>query len=226
MRKVICLIAVLLMCLTLVLPAAAAGDTFVPSISYKDGPEITEAVQNGKAVTGCVVVTSLKEAKEKTTDIGQDDRDLLWDVYNKLSDGTMELELDSKKYVVRELVDISWEQLDCIELNHTHEDELKQDGVVVKISFNLGVKVEDELLVFAFHNGQWDPVEVLEVDANGNATCLFEHFCPVAFCVKNEKDIDPTGDISVDGLVLWGLLLAVSCAAVVVMSVKRRAFLR
>ena len=89
MRKVICLIAVLLMCVTLVMPAAATGDIFVPSISYKDGPEITEAEQNGKTVTGCVVVTSLKEAKEKTTDIGQDDRDLLWDVYNKLSDGTI-----------------------------------------------------------------------------------------------------------------------------------------
>ena len=127
MRKVICLIAVLLMCLTLVLPAAAAGDTFVPSISYKDGPEITEAKQGHEDVGGCVVVTSLKEAKEKTTDIGQDDRDLLWDVYNKLSDGTMELELDSKKYVVRELVDISFKEQACVLVPHGHEEVLKKE---------------------------------------------------------------------------------------------------
>ena len=215
----------LAICLSLVCPAFAAEGDFVPSISYKDGPVVNDAEMNEEKTDGCIVITSLKGAEEKTTDISQEKRDLLLNVYGKLVAGEMSIPTPGD-YIVRELVDINWEQLDCIELNHTHEDELKQDGVVVKISFNLGVKVEDELLVFAFHNGQWEPVEVLEVDANGNATCLFEHFCPVAFCVKNEKDIDPTGDISVDGLVLWGLLLAVSCAAVVVMSVKRRAFLR
>lgn len=225
MKKGIVAIALLTICLSLVCPAFAAEDDFVPSISYKDGPVVNDAEMNEEKTDGCIVITSLKGAEEKTTDISQEKRDLLLNVYGKLVAGEMSIPTPGD-YIVRELVDISWEQLDCIELNHTHEDELKQDGVVAKISFNLGVKVEDELLVFAFHNGQWDPVEVLEVDANGNATCLFEHFCPVAFCVKNEKDIDPTGDISVDGLVLWGLLLAVSCAAVVVMSVKRRAFLR
>lgn len=225
MKKGIVAIALLAICLSLVCPAFAAEGDFVPSISYKDGPVVNDAEMNEEKTDGCIVITSLKGAEEKTTDISQEKRDLLLNVYGKLVAGEMSIPTPGD-YIVRELVDISWEQLDCIELNHTHEDELKQDGVVVKISFNLGVKVEDELLVFAFHNGQWEPVEVLEVDANGNATCLFEHFCPVAFCVKNEKDIDPTGDISVDGLVLWGLLLAVSCAAVVVMSVKRRAFLR
>lgn len=225
MKKGIVAIALLAICLSLVCPAFAAEGDFVPSISYKDGPVVNDAEMNEEKTDGCIVITSLKGAEEKTTDISQEKRDLLLNVYGKMVAGEMSIPTPGD-YIVRELVDISWEQLDCIELNHTHEDELKQDGVVVKISFNLGVKVEDELLVFAFHNGQWDPVEVLEVDANGNATCLFEHFCPVAFCVKNEKDIDPTGDISVDGLVLWGLLLAVSCAAVVVMSVKRRAFLR
>ena len=225
MKKGIVAIALLAICLSLVCPAFAAEGDFVPSISYKDGPVVNDAEMNEEKTDGCIVITSLKGAEEKTTDISQEKRDLLLNVYGKLVAGEMSIPTPGD-YIVRELVDINWEQLDCIELNHTHEDELKQDGVVVKISFNLGVKVEDELLVFAFHNGQWDPVEVLEVDANGNATCLFEHFCPVAFCVKNEKDIDPTGDISVDGLVLWGLLLAVSCAAVVVMSVKRRAFLR
>ena len=225
MNKGIVAIALLAICLSLVCPAFAAEGDFVPSISYKDGPVVNDAEMNEEKTDGCIVITSLKGAEEKTTDISQEKRDLLLNVYGKLVAGEMSIPTPGD-YIVRELVDINWEQLDCIELNHTHEDELKQDGVVVKISFNLGVKVEDELLVFAFHNGQWEPVEVLEVDANGNATCLFEHFCPVAFCVKNEKDIDPTGDISVDGLVLWGLLLAVSCAAVVVMSVKRRAFLR
>lgn len=218
-------IALLAICLSLICPAFAAEDDFVPSISYKDGPEVNDAEMNEEKTDGCIVITSLKGAEEKTTDISQEKRDHLLDVYDKLVAGEM-TSPSPENYIVRELVDISWAQLDCIEQDHPHEDELKQEGVVVKVSFDLGVKAEDELLVFALHNGQWDPVEVLEVDANGDATCLFEHFCPVAFCVKDGRNTDPTDDIAAGGLMLWAVLLAVSAAAVVVMSFNRRRFVR
>jgi 6-phosphogluconolactonase (cycloisomerase 2 family) len=180
---------------------------------------------DGWDVASCLVITSLKGAAEKSTDITQEARDLLLDVYGKLATGEMKLPLE-QDYTVRELVDISWKQKACVEAPHTHAVDLDKDGTRVTVSFELGVGSTDELMVFAYRNGQWSAVESVEIGEDGKVTCVFEHFCPVAFCVKNEKDIDPTGDISVDGLVLWGLLLAVSCAAVVVMSVKRRAFLR
>ena len=228
MRKVICLIAVLLMCLTLVLPAAAAGDTFVPSISYKDGPEITEAEQNGKAVTGCVVVTSLKEAKEKTTDIGQDDRDLLWDVYNKLSDGTMELELDSKKYVVRELVDISFKELACIHTSHGHEEELNKEEIAIDVMLDMGLPEDADLKVFMYKGGKWIPVKSVTNKDDGTATCVFEHFCPVAFAVEADaiKEVPKTGDEAGANIICWVLLLIGSFAAMVVLLVNRRKFIR
>jgi len=225
MKKGMVVIALLAICLSLICPAFAAEDDFVPSISYKDGPEVNDAEMNEEKTDGCIVITSLKGAEEKTTDISQEKRDHLLDVYDKLVAGEM-TSPSPENYIVRELVDISWAQLDCIEQDHPHEDELKQKGVVVKVSFDLGVKAEDELLVFALHNGQWDPVEVLEVDANGDATCLFEHFCPVAFCVKDGRNTDPTGDIAAGGLMLWAVLLAVSAAAVVVMSFNRRRLVR
>lgn len=218
-------IALLAICLSLICPAFAAEDDFVPSISYKDGPEVNDAEMDEEKTDGCIVITSLKGAEEKTTDISQEKRDHLLDVYDKLVAGEM-TSPSPENYIVRELVDISWAQLDCIEQDHPHEDELKQEGVVVKVSFDLGVKAEDELLVFALHNGQWDPVEVLEVDANGDATCLFKHFCPVAFCVKDGRITDPTGDIAAGSLMLWAVLLAVSAAAVVVMSFNRHRFVR
>lgn len=228
MRKVICLIAVLLMCLTLVLPAAAAGDTFVPSISYKDGPEITEAEQNGKAVTGCVVVTSLKEAKEKTTDIGQDDRDLLWDVYNKLSDGTMELELDSKKYVVRELVDISFKELACVHTSHGHEEELNKEEITIDVMLDMGLPEDAELQVFMYKGEKWIPVKSVTNKDNGTVTCVFEHFCPVAFVVEADaiKEVPKSGDEVGMNMNYWILLLVASFVAVVVLLINRRKFTR
>ena len=71
MRKIVCLLIVALMCMTMAVSAFAAENTFVPSISYKDGPEVEKAEQNGETVTACVVVTSLKEASQKTTDVTQ-----------------------------------------------------------------------------------------------------------------------------------------------------------
>ena len=71
-----------------------------------------------------------------------------------------------------------------------------------------------------------DFMEIVDMDDQGNVTCLFEHFCPVAFCVKNEKNTDPTGDISGNSLLLWFLLLASSSAAVLVLSANRRKFTR
>ena len=242
MRKGICLLLALVLCAVLVSPAFAVD--FVPSITYKPTPDVHNAtlviprpadatVPEGDPVEeteqehvgGCIVVTSIIQAEEKTTDIAQEDRDLLLDVYDQLVKGEMTLPMP-EDYIVRELLDISWEELGCIQDGHPHEDELQKEGVVVKIHFDLDIKPEDELKIYAYHDGKWDEVQILELTEDGNAVCLFEHFCPVAFCVKNEKNTDPTGDLSAENLLLWIVMLSVSTAAVVVMSVNRRKFVR
>lgn len=225
MKKMLCLIAVLALAISMFVPAFAAEDDFVPSISYKDGPTIDEAEMNGGETGDCLVITTLKGAAEKTTDISQEDRDLLLDVYDQIVKGEMALPMP-EDYIVRELLDISWEELGCIQDGHPHEDELQKEGVVVKIRFDLDIKPEDELKIYTYHDGKWDEVQILELTEDGNAVCLFEHFCPVVFCVKNEKNIDPTGDLFAEGLWLWIVMLSVSTAAVVVMSVNRRKFVR
>ena len=71
MRKLMCLVITLLLCCSLVMPAfAAQSDEFVPSITYKDGPDIIEAIQKSdkeeKDVDDCIVVTTLKQAEENS----------------------------------------------------------------------------------------------------------------------------------------------------------------
>ena len=223
MRRIACLLLALMMCMMVAMPVFAATDTFVPSISYKDGPDVEDATMGDEDVTDCIVVTSLKEAKEKTTDIGQDDRDLLWDVYNKLSKGTMELKVDSKKYVVRELVDVSFRKITCHEDEHTHDPELEQPEVTATVKFDLGVPKNIKVRVFTYNDGVWNEVKDVTNNGDGTVTCVFDHFCPVAFCVEvNAVAESPkTGD-QIAAMILWVVLLIVSAVALVVLLVLRK----
>ena len=68
MKRLIGILAVLL---CLAIPAMAVEGSFVPSIDYKDGPEIEDAEIEDEDVVPCLVITSIPEAREKTTNIHQ-----------------------------------------------------------------------------------------------------------------------------------------------------------
>lgn len=227
MRRVMCLICVLMLCLTLAVPAFAATGTFVPSISYKDGPEVDEAKQDGSDVSGCIVVTSIKGAQEKTTDIYQEDRDLLLEVYEELNRGSMVLPLENKSYVVRELVDISFVKTGCVEADHGHKQWLAEKDTTVELVLDMGLKSTAAVEVLAYIDGQWAPIESVTNNGDGTVTCVFEDFCPVAFCVDAdaEKEAPQTGDTMTADLSVWFILLAVAAGAIVVLVVNRRKIL-
>ena len=228
MRKVMCLLLAMLFSLALVCPVFADGgadsdgnvvpdDSFVPSIGDKPGPEIVDEE------TGCVVVTSLKEAQEKTTDIYQEDRNLLWKVFEKLNNGSIKLPLD-EDYVIRELVDVSFKKTECVEAGHDHKQWLAEDNTQLEVVFDLGIEPGTELKVLAYINEEWTPVEAV-VNADGTVTCTFEDFCPVAFCVPAEVEIPFTGDAMRADMTKWILLMAASvCALVVLVLFRRRIF--
>lgn len=227
MRRVICLIAVLAMCAALACPVAAATDTFVPSISYKDSPEIVDAEMNEEDVTGCLVVSSIKECEDKTTDIYQEDRDLLLEVYEKLSDGSMELPLEDD-YVIRELVDVSFLKTDCVEVPHGHKEWLAEGNTDITVQFDLGVKKTTEVIVMVYIGGEWIRVEDVVNNGDGTITCVFDDICPVAFCVEDGAEIEPpkTGDAAGRSLILWAVLMVASMGGVVVLLAGRRRFAR
>jgi hypothetical protein len=231
MRKVICLAAILALCVSLMCPAFAAEDTFVPSIGYKDGPGIIE-VEEGYDIKH-LVVTSIKGAKEKTTDIYQEDRDLLLSVYQQLADGSMKLPLEGtgsmartggltkKYYVIRELVDVSFTTA-CRESDDGHKQKLAEDGVTISLKFHLGVDASTEVLVLTYIDGQWDFIESVTNNGDGTLTCVFEDICPVAFVVRGQTGGSQTGDPAGQRLILWVCLMVASAGALTVMFVKRR----
>lgn len=185
MRRIMNLLAACLLCLSLAAPAFAAEE-FVPSISYKDGPGIVSAAQGEETLEGCVVVTSIAKAKDKSTDIYQEDRDLLLEVYEKLSDGSMKLPEEDAHYVIRELVDVGFEATDCVEAEHGHREWLREENTEITVDFDLGVSADDEIIVMAYIDEVWNPINSVTNNGDGTLTCVFEDFCPVVFCLEAE----------------------------------------
>ena len=219
MRKVISLILAAVICMGLAVNAFAAENPFTPSVSYKDGPTLEGADVHGE----CLIVTSILQAENKTTGIHQDERDLLLEVYEALSAGTMKVPMP-EGYVIRDLVDVNWHRVDCVDIQHGHKEWLAEDNTQITVTFDMGVAPGVKVLVYSFHNGAWDPVKSVTNNGDGTVTVVFEHLCPVAFCVPISDVQDPpeTGDAMGESVLLFAGLLAASVMALAVLLVAWR----
>ena len=280
MRKVICLFCVLAALLVWSSPVFATGSSMVPSITYKEtppviavelkipqevldaaelSPELKEKIENGdedfKYVNGCLVITSVLQAEEKKTDISQEARDVLLEVYESLSEGAMiyledllnQMDVsapidettptnggttpsdgetdpydaeEKKNYVVLQLVDISFQQLACKECGHLHEEALELEGVEISAKVELGVSPDAEVKAVCFKNDKWNPVKSVVNNGDGTVTCVFEHFCPVAFCVEAAVEEQPP--VEADNANLWWVVLVVCVAFFLFLIARRR----
>lgn len=232
MKNMMRLLLALLLCVSMVCPVLAAQ--FVPSISYKDGPGMVEVVQgeagdleNGEDISHCVVVTSVTDAQDKATDVSQENRDLLLEIYEGLADGSMNLPLKSG-YVVRDLVYVSHREIGCIEqADHHHEEALEKEGVVVRVRFDLGVAPDEDVQVLSYYDGEWAPVDSVVNNGDGTVTCVMERSGPVAFCVESAQDqaVQITKD-SGRYWILWIVLIVLALIAIGWLVWNRRKFTR
>lgn len=227
MKKIISLFLVAALCCCAALPAMA--EEFVPSIGYKDNPtiegeiELVDKEENvlEKLDSECLEITPVSEAIDTPEDKRSDSDKLLVDVYEKLTDGTMKLPYDETMgdMVIRDLIDAS---LICGE-EHTdpnHVEELAKEDVYIRLTFDLGVKPETEVVVMAYVDGKWEVIETVRNNGDGTVTCVFNQICPIAFSVEADSAEPPhTGDTMGSDLLLWLILLIISFVAVVTMLV-------
>ena len=235
MKKVVCLITAMMLCISLASFAFAADVEFVPSISYKGAPSIVEITDdkgnpaigtivnaNGETIgylqSDCLLITPIAEANTSTK-IPAAAKETLLSVYDQLNKGTMKLpygkNVDGDKMIVRDLFDVSWM---CSE----HPTIVEPKGVTVTITFNIGIDAKTDVVVMTYKNNAWAEIVSAKNNGDGTVTCVFEDFCPVAISVPVPGSNPPsdTGDKS--NVMLWTVLLAVSAAAVVVLVVLRR----
>lgn len=220
MKRMICIAIAFLLCLSVACPVFASED-FVPSITYKDEPDIiwpVELIDEEGEVDEIdwehLVITPISEA-ETSTEIPEDSREELLEIYEELTEGDMTLPGD-EELIIRDLFDASWI---C---DDGHEEELEEEGVTIEITLDIGIDPDVDVVVMAYVDGEWVPaVEVVNND-DGTITVVLEDICPIAIAVSEEIYDVPvkTGDNS--GIVFWAGLMLVSAAALVALLVTRR----
>ena len=200
MKKVICLLAALVMMLSIAMPAFAAENTFVPSIDYKPDPEIVPVQDekgedyigvirdaNGEILSyvghGCILITPVAYIWDEEIEVSEPVRELLQYLYDALSSGDMtipydkhEADLDPANMVIRDLFDVRWV---CDE----HREMVEKEGVVFEITFDMGVVADAQLYAMTYdeETKEWTPVVELVNNGDGTVTCTFEHLCGVEF---------------------------------------------
>ena len=172
MKKILSIVLAIVVCLSLVGIVAAAGDAFVPSITYKGQPEVT-AVE-GADGDGCLRIVPVAEADQ----LPEADRELLLKVYNELNDGTMTPPTEG---TIRELLDVA---LCC---DHDHAKQFAAGEIAITVTFDLGVEGDAAISAHSYVevDGEYKWVEAESVVNNGDGTVsvTFKKLCPVAISV-------------------------------------------
>ena len=224
MKKIVSLLLVAALCCCTMLSVFA--DEFVPSISYKDNPETEGAIElvdsAEKSLSNleddCVEIVAVSSVMDTPEADRTDAEKLLAEVYQKLTDGSMKLPFDASMgdMVIRDLIDVS---LTCVE-DHDHAEDLAEDGTSIRMTFDLGVGKETEVVVMSYADGEWTPAKSVKNNGDGTVSCVFEHLCPVVFCVEADDATPPqTGDVNGAELALWSALMLGSLGVVVTMLV-------
>lgn len=240
MRKIICLLTAIVLCMGLAAPAFAAENDFVPSISYKPTPDIVpvedpdgeECIgvirdKDGKIIDyvghGCLMVTPIAHVWDEEIEVPKVIEDLLTKVYEALKDGSMtipyekhEADLDAANMVIRDLFDARWV---CEE----HRKMIEDEGVTFEITFDLGVVSDAEIFVMTYDEAknEWSPIVKAVNNGDGTVTCTFEHLCAVEFSMyvaptDVPSDVTPGAD-----LLPWIIVLILAIVGIVVVVIAK-----
>lgn len=221
MKKWIAMVIALAVCCAMVLPVAA--EEFVPSISYKDHPEIVDTPvikdEEQEDVDGAeLVITPVSDALNTPEEDRDEIDNALINIYEQLDNGDMKLPVSGDGddyYIVRDLIDLS-----VIDDNGNELDNVS----IVEVTFDLGLSEGKEVVVMVYDGEQWIVVEDIAYNSNGTVTVVFDQLGPVAFCVEDDGQTppSPTNDKMTRELITWSVLMIASVCAAFVMLISRR----
>ena len=244
MRKLICLITALILCVSIAAPAYASEYGFVPSITYKPSPEIIPVEKDGEEFIGiirdkngeiidyvghgCLLITPIAHVWDEEIHVPAEIEQLLIKIYDALNDGSMkipydkhEADLDAANMVIRDLFDARW-------ICEEHKAMVEEEGVTLEITFDLGVVADTEVFVMTYDEvaDEWTPIVKTVNNGDGTITCTFEHLCAIEFSVPvaGVGDNRPqTGDTANIGLWIAVIAAAVTMLVAIFVIGKKKA---
>ena len=241
MKKIICLLIVLVMCLSIAAPAFAVENSFVPSITYKPNPETVPVKgENGEEYIGvirnengeivdyvshdCLVITPIAHIWDEEIEIPEAVEKLLTEVYEALTDGSMNIpyekhnaNLDPANMVIRDLFDARWS---CEE----HRAMVEKEGYTFEITFELGAVADAQIFVMTYDeaSNEWSPIVKAVNNGDGTVTCTFEHLCVVEFSMSVPGSSVPTDTPQTFNLLPWILILVLAVLGLVLVLVLKK----
>lgn len=243
MRRMVCLITVLMMCMSLALPVYAAENSFVPSITYKPNPEIktvkNEAGEeyigiirnaNGEIIDyvghSCIQITPVAHIWDEEIEVPEEIDQLLSFIYQELSLNNMvipyedhEAGLDPANMVIRDLLDLRWA---CEE----HREMVAEEGVVLELTFDLGVVADAQIFAMTYdeETGKWSPIVEAVNNGDGTVTCIFERLGAVEFSMPIAAATVAVDEAPSANVLPWIIVLvcAVVAAVVVVIVIAKK----
>ena len=242
MKKIVCLLTVLLLCMSLVVPVFATETGFVPSITYKPNPEVVpipgapeddiigvirdpEGNIAGYVSHGCLKITPIADVWNEEIEVPKVIEELLLYVYDKLNDGSMKIpyekhnaDLNAANMVIRDLFDARWV---CEE----HRAMIEKEGYTFELTFKLGVVADAQIFVMTFDEKteEWDPIVKSVNNGDGTVTCTFEHLCAIEFSMPLNAATVPSEAVQAPNLLPYIIALVVAVVAfVVIMATKKK----
>ena len=240
MRKLICMIAALILCLSIAAPAFAAEGEFVPSISYKPNPEIIPVIgedgeeyigvicnADGEIIDyvghGCLRITPIAHVWDEEIEVPKEIEELLLFVYDALNEGDMEIpydkheaNLDPANMVIRDLFDARWV---CEE----HRKMIEEEGITFELTFDLGVVSDAQIYVMTYDEeaDEWSPIVKTVNNGDGTVTCTFEHLCAIEFSMPMVTAPAVTEETQTPNLLPWFIILGIAVVGVIVVLVAK-----
>lgn len=240
MRRIICMVAALVLCLGMAAPAFAAENGFVPSITYKPNPEIVPVEgddggeyigvirnENGEIVDyvghGCLLITPIAHVWDEEIEVPKVIEDLLTYVYNALNDGSMKIpyekhaaNLDPTNMVIRDLFDARWV---CEE----HRAMVEKEGFTFELTFDLGVVADAQIYVMTYDEvtKDWSPVVQAINNGDGTVTCVLEHLCAIEFSMPVAATTVAAEEAETPNVLPWVVALCVAAAGAVAVLVAK-----
>lgn len=198
MKRMICICMAVILCFAMACPVFAATGDFVPSISYKDTPDLVpfddgnggQAIgsirdANGSVVSyaydGCLVLTPVSEAQTSTQIPAQAAQQLL-DVYNGILNGSMQIPFDTidpalkpDEMVIRDLFDASW-------LCSDHPDVVAAANIHVQVTFDMDIDADAEIYGMVYINDQTSSISTFSI---ANRQTPGKQWVPIENLVNN-----------------------------------------